>query len=257
MEKMYPMEGNPNVLTSDIMECFEIFKKKTGGVIYQHKKVKVSEWNQDFIEKYWEWFKVIEHKETKEDKRVKSGVKEKVTYTYEYWGKEYTLKEINKKGVYLKVPIYFDNLVELLPYFGYIVSFMCAGGDKEEVVISNQNYIDELSDDFLESGCDSAFRIKSRYNKDLANLYRSVILEYFNPIGKERVETITFDENGVGKVSRPIDPNFKVDWILEKGTNHWTSPKVIDAQEGIIEMSSQDLEMYLGNVCDVYYVEKL
>lgn len=36
-EKMYDHEG---YFTSDLLECFEIFRQKTEGVIYQHYQVK-------------------------------------------------------------------------------------------------------------------------------------------------------------------------------------------------------------------------
>ena len=104
----YNKEGKPvkfsdpdvHVFYSDEYQDFLAFKKATGGVMYHHKKVVVTEWNQNEIAQQNEFFKVIEHKETITDKRTKSGEKEKVTYTYEYFGKEYkSLKEINKHGI--------------------------------------------------------------------------------------------------------------------------------------------------------------
>ena len=78
------------VYYSDELECFNEFKKKTGGVIYQHQQVIITEQNQILIEKKCSNFKVIEHIKEVEDKRYKDNKKKETTYTYEYYGKEYT-----------------------------------------------------------------------------------------------------------------------------------------------------------------------
>lgn len=242
------------VYYSDIMECFNVFKARTDGVIYQHKKVKVSEYNQDMVAELCPFFEIIEHKEIKEDKRKKSDKKETITYTYNYWGKEYTLKELNKKGVWISVPIKFNTLLELLPYFGYIVSSMCSYDGKETVYISSTNYAEEHQNEALEYGGEYALDIVSQYNQQLASLYQDVVNKYFCPFGRDRYDTVNFDENGIGYVSSPIDPNFKIAWMIQKP--HWTSPKILDADKGMIQMSKEDLTTYLGNICDVFYVEK-
>lgn len=246
------------VLYSDIMECFNIFKERTGGVIYQNKKITVSERNQNFIAKKVSFFKIIEHKEIKEDKRLKSGKKEIVTYTYEYWDKEYTLKQLNKRGVWIKVPIYFNSLLELLPYFGYLVSSSCSSNGKETIFISDTNFAEMTRDEYLDYGFESASNIHKHYLEKLAELYKRVVLDYYNPIGRERIETVFFDENLRGKVSRPIDENFRVSWLLSEEKSYWSywaSPKVIDAENGIIEISKEDYDEFIGKSCDVYYVE--
>ena len=88
-----------SVLYSDEMECFKIFKERTDGKIYQHKTITVTPWNYDEVERLTNGvFKAIPHTEVVADKRLKSGQREKTTYTYEYWGHEYkTLKELNKQ----------------------------------------------------------------------------------------------------------------------------------------------------------------
>ena len=42
MEKTYPDSKNPNILISNELECFEIFKKRTGGKLYQHLKIELT-----------------------------------------------------------------------------------------------------------------------------------------------------------------------------------------------------------------------
>jgi hypothetical protein len=43
MEKTYPDPNNKNILVSDELECFEIFKKRTGGILCQSRKVKLDD----------------------------------------------------------------------------------------------------------------------------------------------------------------------------------------------------------------------
>ena len=104
----YDKDGNPvkfgqegvGAYYSDELQDFREFKRKTGGVMYQHKRIKkIDEWNQDFVAKKCSNFKIIKHVNKVDDKRKKEGYREVVSYTYEYWGKEYTQKEINKRVV--------------------------------------------------------------------------------------------------------------------------------------------------------------
>ena len=86
-----------SVLYSDELECFNEFKEKTGGVIHQHQKIKVTLLNQELVEKKCKSFKIIKHTKEVEDKRFKETKRTDTYYTYEYWGKEYKdLKELNK-----------------------------------------------------------------------------------------------------------------------------------------------------------------
>ena len=77
------------VYYSDEMECFQEFVKRTGGVLHQHKGLTVTEFNRSLIEKLNPSFKVLEHTRQVADKRTKTGTREEVYYTYEYYGKEY------------------------------------------------------------------------------------------------------------------------------------------------------------------------
>ena len=257
-EKMVPKEGNPNVLVSDIMECFKILKRKTGGVIYQHEHLKVDLYNQKMIEELCDDFKVIEHKEEVKDLRKKSGVRTKTTYTYEYWGRTYnTLKELNKHGgVCVKVPIHFDNLVELLPYFPYLISASACNEDSETIFISKESFVEREFKDHLRYGLDSS-SMRDHYRKELALLYRDVILTWFNPQGREIEEEVTFDETTLqGKLSKPVDDNFHLEWRFkgDERPSYWCSPKIVDAQKGIVEINKYDLQKFGNKMC-VYYVE--
>ena len=95
----YDKDGNPvkmgegsGAYYSDEYRDFLEFKKRTGGVLHQHKVLTITPWNHDEAMKLCPELEVIEHKKTVSDKRQKSGQREEVYYTYKYWGKEYTLK---------------------------------------------------------------------------------------------------------------------------------------------------------------------
>lgn len=243
---------------SDEYQDFLEFKRRTGGVLHQHKVLKVTPWNQDEAVKFCPELEVIEHKKIVPDKRQKSGQREDIYYTYKYWGKEYTLKELNKHKVYITIDIHFDTLLDLIPYYPYIVSMSYSSNDKQIVYISSQSFVDEEVDDHLEHG--SYFDYWQHYKKKLQEHYQEVVLRYYNPTGREVKENITFmketaedgTEKYIGRTLYPMDENFEPKWTTNK--SRWTSPKMID--EHRIEMSKEDFENFLGATQEVYYVEK-
>ena len=258
----YDKDGNPvkmgegsGAYYSDEYRDFLEFKKKTGGVLHQHKVLTITPWNHDEAMKLCPELEVIEHKKTVPDKRQKSGHREEVYYTYKYWGKEYTLKELNKRKVYITIDIHFDTLLDLIPYYPYIVSMSCSKDGKQTVYISSQSFVDEEVDDDLEHGWYSDFW--QHYKKKLQEHYQEIVLRYYNPVGREHIEEVEFNEDRVGKVSKPIDENFKPEWREQSDTvkYHWTSPKVINAEDGLIQISKEDYECYIGKKALIYYVE--
>lgn len=258
----YDKDGNPakigegsGAYYSDEYRDFLEFKKRTGGVLHQHKVLTIKPWNHDKAIKLCPELEVIEHKKTVPDKRQKSGHREEVYYTYKYWGKEYTLKELNKRKVYITIDIHFDTLLDLIPYYPYIVSMSCSNDGKQTVYISGQSFVDEEVDDDLEHGWYSDFW--QHYKKKLQEHYQEIVLRYYNPAGREHIEEVEFNEDRVGKVSKPIDENFKPEWREQSDTVkcHWTSPKVINAEDGLIQISKEDYEYYIGKKALIYYVE--
>lgn len=248
-------DENVHVYYSDEMQDFIEFKRKTGGVMYQHMRIEVTEWNQDLIEKKCKGFKVNKHTKIVSDKRTKTGEKEITYYTYTYYGKEYNnLKELNKKHVYITKEIHFDTLLDIIPYYPYIVSSSFSDKDKMIVYLSSKSYVDEQEESAYKNGREGSFM--TYYRKELQDHYRDVVLRYYNPIGREQVELVSFNEDGIGHVSNPIDTNFYVSWKFDKPTSFWTSPEVLDADKGMIKISKNDLSM-LGNKVNVYYVKQI
>jgi hypothetical protein len=249
----YDKDGNPvkfgqegvGAYYSDEFQDFREFKKRTGGVMYQHVKVKVTEYNQKKLaEKSNGEFEVIEHTEQVPDKRKPGETKEKVTYTYKYWGKEYkSLKELNKKGIYTVKEIHFDTLLDLLPYYPYIVAASCFDQDHEKVFISSRSFVEEEEEDFIQFSGESG-SMADYYRKALADHYREIVLEYYNPTGRDVTATLPvksiegklFVETGI-----PVDSAYQIE-VYREGKNAkaswiYSSPKVLsdeDADKGLI-----------------------
>ena len=202
---------NSNIRVSDIMECFKIFHKNTGGVIYQHKKVKVTPYNQDLVAQKCDNFEIITHTEEIPDRRTKTGTKTKTTYTYKFWGKEYTsLSELNKHTVWIKTEIRFNNLLELIPWLPYIIAEGAYTIDKEVIYIGKHNYAERHYEEMLNYGYDS--ELIHDYRARLAKLYWEVSIRYYNPVGRERCEYLTI-KDGIAKLpekSKGIDDFFTV-----------------------------------------------
>lgn len=250
---------------SDELQDFFAFKKATGGKIYQHHKVTVSELNQDFIKKHCKNFDFVKHVEQKPNKASKTGFREHIYYTYTYWGKEYTLKELNKHGVYIEMPIKFDTLFDLIPYYPYLVSVACSSEDGEYVVISNESYVDTEYKQHLQYGWVSELD----YKKELQDHYLQVCKQYYLVDYGQRIKTTSLISckplhNGFYELILPTraDVLHEVSFIWDDGNSHmhWTSPKLED--EKTVLISDQDIEYYLAediknNTVKVQYIEAM
>ena len=246
------------VCYSDEWLDFLAFKKKTKGILYQHKNVKVNSYNHDKIKEHCKEFDFREAKSLIQDNRTIAGYREKKYYIYTYYGKEYTEKELNAKGgVYIQVEIKFDTLLDLLEYYPYLTSTVFSTEDQMKVFIHSRSFVDEEFDNAVESGY--ILNTRAYYKKKLAEHYAEVALRYYNPTGHEVSEEISFDENGVGCTSKPINDRFSLqwdsEWLCEKkgDSSHWTSPKIVGPNK--VLMSKQDLTHYIGNKARVKYVE--
>lgn len=223
--------GKASRYYSDEMLDFIEFKRQTGGVIHQHKKVKVSKWNQEDVKNHCPGFNFTKHTRKIPDNRCRSGFREETYYTYTYYGKEYTsLKELNKKNVYITIDIHFNTLLDLIPYYPYIVSACSHNSDSSPesyVFISEKPYPIEQRDERLKTGglIDYSFQ---RYQRDLNEHFRDVVLEYYNSTGREQTESLTvYEENGRKFVrpSKEIDTAWKITVALTKHDYIFKSPE--------------------------------
>ena len=260
----FDKNGNPvkmgqegvNVYYSDPMKDFEAFKKETNGVIYQHIKVKVDEWNQEYVKEHCRGFDFTKHTEIREDKRCKDGKKEYYYYTYTYYGKEYkNLKELNKHGVYITKNIYFDTILELIPYFPYIVTAMGYSEGKAHVVVSDRSYADKC---FREHNWESVEQSFYHDRKELAEFTRDIILEYFGDY-KERTVDQEFkidksQDKYIVHLEKPVDYNFDIEILREKDEILWSSPKILD--DNTLDVTHTLLDIDKRSTIRLKYVSK-
>lgn len=260
---------NARVLYSDIMECFRIFKEKTGGILHRDVHIDVNENNCKLVAEKCEEFKEFSFKTTPlkvVDKRSKSGFREETLYTYTYLGEEYTEKELRKRGgVYIDDPIKFDNILELIPYFPYLVTMLYNSENKMVVYISEDSFAEREHIQHLQAGFDSS--MIHHYRKELAEIYYDVCKDYLLYKLEERTKIISIEDlvsydehNYIMKVKNGIDENHAVKYFWVDGTarTHWCSPKMLDKYT--IMLNKQDVDSYLadaikeGNV-KIKYVE--
>ena len=243
---------NVPVYYSDLWECYRLFKHRTDGKLYQHVKVEhIDSYVAPFIKTNCKEFDYIKHEEKVLDKRTKDGYRINTYYTYIYYGKEYSEKEINKKGVYITKTITFDTLLELLPYLPYIVCSSCAINGKEIIYISSNSYVDEHETTCYKNGFSS--NMAPYYRKQLAQLYLDVCKRYYTYKLEERtcVEPIDFsnlkkEENYyVMHTQNNIDGEHPLlfIWEDEKSHTHYSSPKLI--KDNQVALSIPDVELYL------------
>lgn len=173
---LHSSEKNSNTLVSDDLEAFEVFKKETGGVIYQPVKIELNDYNAKMeCERNKSFLSREEHIEEVPDKRCKSGKKIKKYYTYKYFDKEMTLAQINQMGYWTKKEIHFDDILDLVPYFPYIISVMFgdSANKKRYVEISSRSYVDEMEEELIQSGIKS--NMATHYRKALKEKYIELV----------------------------------------------------------------------------------
>lgn len=179
-------QNGVNCYYSDEFQDFEAFKKATGGVIYQtHHINKVTKYNQYFIEEHNINFRVIKHHKQIADKRKKSGFREKISYTYSFFDKEYTAQELNKQGgVYITTEIHFDEITDIIKYYPYTITMSYGDKNGKSIVyISRESFVDREHKESMQYGYLS--EMKKVYDKELADHYKEVICRYYIPKEKK------------------------------------------------------------------------
>lgn len=256
--------GNPvkmgqegvNAYYSDPMKDFEAFKKETNGVIYQHIKVKVDLWNQDYVKEHCQGFDFTKRTEIREDKRFKEGKKKSDHYTYTYYGTEYkNLKELNKHGVYITKSIYFDTILELIPYFPYIVTVMTRSNGNTYVVISDRSYADTCFQEHQWEGTEELFHL---YRKELAEFTQSIILDNFSDYKERTVDQEFKIDKSQGKcivhLEKPVDYNFNIEIPTKENDLLWSLPKIVD--DNTIDVTHTLLDIDKRSTIRLKYVSK-
>lgn len=274
----YTKDGTPIKLNedtgpyySDEYLDFLEFKRKTKGTLYQRHKVTVTEYNQEFVKEHCQAFNYIRHERVVADKRCKDDKRTEYFYEYHYYDKKYTLKELNKHGVYVTIDIHFDTILDLIPYYPYIVSSCYSDDEKEKVFISKESSVISEQDEFYERGHFSDSW--QWYTKELQEHYFEICRDILCYKLEERTKTVTItsdrllcpvepeDGDYVIPVDDEIDCNHRLEFVWDDETihTHWTSPKRDGLHDIII--SRQDVEGFLkddikNGTVKVKYVKK-
>lgn len=161
-------------------KAFEIFKEETGGKLYQNLIVELNPWNLDkeieyinrpeFLSKEIEVIQVP-------DKRCKSGFKTKEKVFVKYLGKLIPLEK--KPKVCVHKVIYFEDMIDLVPYYPYIVSSYGRSVKDGKIVcsvtISKESYLDSRYLDTRKLGGDISYL--EHYRKNLKEELINTVLE--------------------------------------------------------------------------------
>lgn len=160
--------------------AFEIFKEETGGKLYQNLTVELNAWNLDkeieYINRPEYLSKEVEVIQVP-DKRCKSGFKTKEKVFVKYLGKLIPLE--NKPKVCVRKVIYFEDMIDLVPYYPYIVASY--GKDVKDgeiicsVTISKESYLDDRYLDNRKLGGDISYL--EHYRKNLKEELINTVLE--------------------------------------------------------------------------------
>ena len=156
-------------------ECFELFKKRTGGVLHQHLKIELTEFNikREISRRKGILKRTLHEKEVK-DKRCKEGKKINRYYTYTYHGQEYpNLEELNKRGYWTILDLHFDTILDLVPYFPYIIASAACDAGTETIFISEKPYPTETDIRLIKSGLEP-----------FGNYYRQALQEHYIDVVK-------------------------------------------------------------------------
>lgn len=157
-------------------EMFEVFKKRTGGVLYQNIQVPLTERNFEIEAKKEPYLLRCEKEEVlTPDKRTKEGVRRGYKYHYFYLNEEIKLP---KKDYYAKSEIHFNDMLDLVPYYGYIISSMASDPDGETVFIASRSEIDQMRYDALKYGNTESYFVKYCQENIKAETIR-LVKEYY------------------------------------------------------------------------------
>lgn len=109
-----------------MLEKFEVFKRRTGGVIYTKFPLELNSAN------------INNEIELVNNPDILSKNADG-TYTY-YFTNYKTLKQLNKHGYYATKEIHFDDILDIFPYLTHIISMSSSDPYRETVYITYEDY---------------------------------------------------------------------------------------------------------------------
>lgn len=113
-------------------EKFEVFKRRTDGMLHQRIRFELDRFNIDTE------IEIVNNESILSKKKVNKK------WRYYYLGEEYkSLKALNKRGYYCTVDIGFKTMLDLVKYYGCIISSMVSTEDSEYIYIQTEPEVDE------------------------------------------------------------------------------------------------------------------
>lgn len=184
MMKSYQHDG---VIHSDELECFNIFKKKTGGKIYQTQHIPLTKYNMEMIRDMIASGTLITNIQEITITTGKTPYHIKYTVNKQVIEKDYTANQIDglnhKIYCFYNREIPFESIFDLVPYYPYLVAQANMSPDSIHIVISSESYIKESYESALKYGKIS--KTCSMHAQDLQAHYLGLIKQYgdelFNP----------------------------------------------------------------------------
>lgn len=164
-------------------ECFEEFKKATGGKMTQIYEIELTRWNVEREAEHNPFLKINTFVEEVPDKRTKTGKRTVTTHTYEYCSKTFgSLEELNKYGYVTRKTIEFEDMLDLIPYYGYCIASMACSKDplSQTVCLAAVSEIDSRERSWMENGFET---------RDMLNDFRDQIRQEYIDIITSRERT--------------------------------------------------------------------
>lgn len=113
------------------LEKFEVFKQRTEGKIYQSRKLTLEKWNIDYEIQYID------------NPNILRKEKENGRWKYYYYGKKFaSLTALNKYGYYTLFTIKIDTLLDLIPYYPYVISILVCSDSSDYIQICSTSQVD-------------------------------------------------------------------------------------------------------------------
>lgn len=220
---------------ADELEAFHKFKELTNGILYQRRKVTVTKTNRDWVKahtKQFDWANGI----------------------YHYWGVEYKgLRALNKAGVCVDVPLTYTTLLDLIPYYPYIVVEQYTDNKQLCIFLSRKSYVETLiSDEINNSGLkEPNLWVADFYKSKLQAHYAEVCQNYIFKNLSTRTHWLLIeadmrlkrvDEGYLVETAFEVDDQLPCEYVFDDGQPHkmWAAPKRYDSCH--ILLAKEDVE---------------
>lgn len=229
----------------DEMESFLDFKRRTGGVMYQFRRIDLPHLEAALMvaSNPRNGLKAVERVERKKDGRRKDGFREEVNYSFEYQGRRYAdWQSLNEAGVRAQYEIRFSTLLDLIPYYPYECS-MASSPDSLHVDLAEKSELDRMRDSDVCNG-----RLGATYATECLHRlqwhYEEAVNKYYDPKGRTETREFEIEHSSESPTVdvRVEDASLDPDWEVKvkRDRHEWimSAPKIANAKMGIIDVTN-------------------